>query len=385
MKPRIVLLSAFLTPLRSGAEACVEEVPLQLADEYDFTIITAKMRCDLPRNDTLKGTIPVVRVGFGFPPARLLRCLGFGEQVALRWAGGFDKWLFPFLAPLAARRLKPDIVHAVLETFAGLALHFCKWIVPGAKRILTLQTTNRSFLKKTIVRSPDMVTAISTVLAEFAQKQRRDDVITIANGIHTEALKVACERMQKVPGRVLFVGRLEKMKGVDVLLKAFSALTPGPSPGGRGETPQLRIVGSGSQRAVLEKLAKDLGVDDRVTFTGYVSAPQIYDEYAQAQIFCGLSRSEGLGNVFLEAQAAGCAVIGTKVGGIPDIIEDGATGLLIEPDAAEAASEAISTLLRDDGLRSALSSAGREHAQAYDWQEIARRYEKVYRKLTEGL
>ncbi|MFH1671011.1 MAG: glycosyltransferase family 4 protein [Patescibacteria group bacterium] len=349
MKPRIVILSAFLTPFRSGAEACAEEVPLALKDQYDFTIVTARLKKSLPKKDMLQGAIPVVRIGFGF---------------------GFDKWLFPFLAPLAVRKLKPVVAHAVLETFAGLALVFCKWMT-SAKRILTMQTTNRSFLKKMIVRSPDKVTAISSVLVDMAEKFGRDDVIKIPNGIPVAAIHESLIRNPKIPGRILFVGRLEPQKGVDVLLKAFSILADGAT---------LRIVGDGSQRNRLEKMANDLGISDHVKFTGYIPADQIHCEYAQAEIFCGLSRHEAFGNVFLEAQAAGCAVIGTNIEGILDIVKDGETGILVDPDDPGAASLVLAKLLADSDLRNRLSEAGKLHAQSFDWSCVAMEYAKVYEK-----
>jgi len=359
MKPRIVILSAFLTPFRSGAEACAEEVPLALKDQFDFTIVTAKLKRSLPKKDMLQGAIPVVRVGLGFK---------------------FDKWIFPFLAPLAVRKLKPDIVHAVLETFAGLALVFCKWMT-SAKRILTMQTTNRSFLKKMIVRSPDKVTAISSVLVNMAAKFGRDDVIKIPNGISASAISESRLRHEKVPGRILFVGRLEPQKGVDVLLKTFVHVVEARQWHASTTNAHLRIVGDGSQRNRLEKLAHDLGISDRVTFTGYIPPDQIHREFAQAEIFCGLSRHEALGNVFLEAQAAGCAVVGANIEGIPDIVKDGETGILVPPDDEEAASMALAKLLVDGELRSRLSEAGKSNAQRYDWETIAAEYEKVYSDL----
>lgn len=358
MKPKIVILSAFLTPFRSGAEACAEEVPLALVEQYDFTIVTARLRRDLPKKDLLQKRIPVVRIGFG--------C-------------ALDKWFFPFLAPFAVRKLKPQIIHAVLETFAGLALHFCKFLIPSARRVLTLQTTNRSFLKGVVTRSPHIVTAISSALVEIAEQLGRNNVIMIPNGIPTAAIRAAVDHSQKVPSRVLFVGRLEPMKGVDVLLQAFSALTPQPpSSEGRGGHPHLRIVGDGGQRATLEQLAKDLGIENRVTFLGHIPAPDVYKEFAEAEIFCGLSRSEALGNVFIEAQAAGCAVIGTNVGGIPDIVEDGKTGLLIPPDNPEVAVGAIRELLENPELRSRLVEAGKVNAEQYDWAHIAEQYAQLY-------
>ena len=364
---KIVILSAFLSPLRSGAEACAEEVPLALADQFDFTIITARMRRDLQKKDKLQGKIPVIRVGFG--------CT-------------FDKWLFPFLAPLAVRKIKPDVIHAVLETFAGLALVFCK----APKKILTCQTTNRSFLKGFIVKKADNVTAISTALVKIIKPYRSDQIVKIPNGIHVQDFEEARKRIKKVPGRILFVGRLEQQKGVDILLRAFASLTPNPSPEGRGEPPSpfggriedggiaLRIVGDGSQKKLLLKITTDLGISDRVEFIGWVSADKIAEEYAAAEIFCGLSRSEALGNVFIEAQAAGCYVIHTNVGGITDIVDKGGAGwgINLDEDVIAEAAKAINESLGDDHLLKRASESGITNAQKYDWKDIAEQYAKLY-------
>lgn len=342
---KVVILSAFLSPFRSGAEACAEEVPLALADQFDFTIVTARMRRDLPKTDMLHGKIPVIRVGFG--------CT-------------FDKWLYPFLTPRVVRKLNPDTVHAVLETFAGLALTFCN----ASKKILTCQTTNRSFLKGYIIRKADQVTAISRILIDVCTQLGRSDVVLIPNGIPLSALRSAMVSTPKEDNSILFVGRLEKWKGVDTLLTAFAALP--------NNVAQLRIVGDGSQRSALETLARDLGIQDRVTFTGYLPLGEVEKEYARAQIFCGLSRSEALGNVFLEAQAAGCAVIGTAVGGIPDSVTHEQTGLLVAPNNAKAATDALQKLLTDSDARRRLTEAGKAHAQQYDWSAIAQRYAMLY-------
>ena len=401
MNPKLIILSAFLSPLRSGAEACAEEVALRLHGQYDITIITARMRRGLPKRDMLQGRVPIVRVGFGF---------------------GFDKWLFPVLGAWGARCIakrprrgvacnaptgtpvvdnarepSPIVVHAILETFAGLALHFCKYLAPSAKRLLTLQTTNRSFLKGFIIRSADKVTAISSALVKIAKDLGRDDVTLIPNGIDLKHIP----NVPEVEGRILFAGRLEQWKGVDTLLFAFAKLqAPSTQPslwlrpagkyqknltlrlssGQESQVPnlQLRIVGEGSYRKTLERLADKLGISDSVTFTGFIPVPQVYKEFAEAEIFCGLSRSEALGNVFLEAQAAGCAVIGTQVGGIPDIVKDGETGLLVPPDDVEAAVEALKKLLEDEDLRRGLAQAGVQNARGYDWGIIAERYNDVY-------
>ena len=337
---KIVILSAFLSPFRSGAEACAEEVPLKLRDGYDFVIITAKMRSDLPKHDLLQGKIPVIRVGVG--------------------VGIIDKWLYPFLASHEAKNHNPDLIHAILETFAGLALLKCGKTCPNAKRILTCQTTNRKFLKGPIVRSPDAVTAISNHLADEVRKIGRDDVVVIPNGIDLFVFEEARKKYAKVPGSVLFVGRLEKMKGVDVLLRAFANVQTSSS--------TLTIVGEGSQRPALKALRDELGLKDRVTFAGYIPHEELPMHYAKAQVFCGLSRSEALGNVFLEAQAAGCAVVATNVGGIRDIV--GSQHQIIESGDNEAATSAIQKALQQKVVLSDLS--------AFDWSPIAARYGKLY-------
>jgi len=356
-KPKVVILSTFLSPLRSGAEACAEEVALGLSDQYEVTLVTAKMRRDLEReamSGKREASVRIIRVGFG--------CM-------------FDKWLYPFLAPQVAKSLKPDIVHAVLETFAGLALYRCRKAVPKAKRILTLQTTNRKFLKKRIVQSADKVTAISSVLVRIAKEYERDDVISISNGIHLEAIRMARKEVKKIFGRILFVGRLEPMKGVDTLLDAFALI--------RKEFPHasLHIVGDGSERMRLKFLSEKLLIVDSITFTGRMDPPNLYREFAEAEVFCGLSRSEALGNVFLEAQAAGCVVIATRIGGIPDIVKSGETGILVSPNSPEEAADAIKEVLYGEKLRMQMAEAGMQNAQKYDWSVIVEKYKKVYEEV----
>lgn len=358
MLRRIVILSAFVTPFRSGAEACVEEVSARLQDDFDITIVTARLRRDLRYLDHLPSGVKVWRVGFGY---------------------SFDKWLFPFLAPFAVRALKPDLIHAVLESYAGLAMMISKRLLPHSKHILTCQSTNTTFLVRAMHKSADVVTVISSVLLERAAQCKKEAVL-IPNGISLDLIKHALAHRPKIDGRILFVGRLEKMKGVDTLLTAFAELRRRASSQDAPTEIQLRIVGDGSQRKHLERLAHDLQITDRITFAGRVSPEKVADEFAQASIFCGLSRSEALGNVFLEAQAAGCAVLATNVGGIPDIVKNGETGILITPDDVDAAVDAIQSLLSDDVLRQTLAQNGQKNAQNYDWQEIAMKYKEIYDK-----
>ncbi len=348
---RIVILSAFLTPQRSGAEACAEEIAQELSAAHDVTVVTARLRTDLPREDTF-GAVRVLRVGWGMP---------------------LDKWLFPLLGALSAWRLHPDLVHAVLESYAGLALVLCRTLVPNARRVLTCQSTNTTLLLQSMHRAANAVTVISSVLQKRAAALGRADAVLIPNGIRFAEMRAACEGVPKVKGRVLFVGRLERMKGVDVLLRALAEL-------GGGLRPDVHIVGDGSERRALERQALQLQLHG-VRFLGRLSGEVLQREYAEAQVFCGLSRSEALGNVFLEAQAAGCAVLATREGGIPDIVQDGTTGVLVRPEDPTEAAEALRRLLTDDVWRETLAAAGPGHAAGYDWADLAKRYAAVYDRV----
>lgn len=350
-RPKIVMLSTFFTPFRSGAEAMVEEVAMKLADRYDITIVTAKLSLALPRHGRVSN-VTIRRVGLGLP---------------------IDKWLFPFLATLSVLRRNPQLVHAVLESYAGFTLVILRFLRPSLKRLLTLQSTNTSLFLGLIHRSAHAITAISSFLILRARNYNRNDVIYIPNGISLQMIQESAKRFQRVHGRILFVGRLEQMKGVDTLLEAFAALN--------NPTATLMIVGDGSKRSELEKLATELRIRERVTFEGYVAPPKIFELYAQSEVFAGLSRSEALGNVFLEAQAAGLVVVASNVGGIPEIVKDGLTGLLVSPDDPKGAAFALKKVLEDTILRQRLIEKSQEDLAQFDWSAISKRYDAVYQKL----
>lgn len=351
-KPRVIILSAFFTPFRSGAEACAEEVAKRLLDQYDITVVTARLRRHLPVHDVVSG-IPVRRLGWG-------------------WAG--DKWLFPLLAWWYVRKAQADIVHAILESFAGSVLVLMSLFGPTTpRRILTCQSTNTRLLLRSQHAAAHVITAISRVLLVRAKNLGCIEPIHIPNGVDIAAIQaLPSDRLYR---RILYVGRLEPMKGVDVLLRAFAEMQTQLA----GWT--LRIVGAGSQRQALYALAQELSIQAHVEWVGYVPVPAVYGEYAAAEIFCGLSRSEALGNVFLEAQAAGCAVLATQVGGIVDVVKPEVTGLLIASDDVVAAGAALVRLASSGELREKLGAQAKTHSAQYSWDLVAEQYGAVYIRL----
>jgi glycosyltransferase involved in cell wall biosynthesis len=175
---------------------------------------------------------------------------------------------------------------------------------------------------------------------------------------------------------ILAIGRHVRQKGFDVLLRSFALLTS------RRQTDHdLVLAGDGTERTQLEELANCLGVSKRVHFIGRV------DRVAAAGLFCGCSyfvlpsRHEPLGIVNIEAMAAGKAVIATRVGGVPEIVQDGITGLLVDSDSIEPMADAMLKLCRDAGLRQRLGSCGAAQVSRFDWEVIAAEYLTVYHQV----
>jgi glycosyltransferase involved in cell wall biosynthesis len=141
---------------------------------------------------------------------------------------------------------------------------------------------------------------------------------------------------------------------------------------------KLVFVGEGDKRVEMEKQIQELNLIDSVELKGRLSHSETLKEIAKSEIFICPSLAEGLGNVFIEAQACGTPAIGTRVGGIPDVIQDGFSGLLIEPKNSEAITEALFKLLKNTELRQELARNGAESARQFDWQKIIEKINEIY-------
>lgn len=177
---------------------------------------------------------------------------------------------------------------------------------------------------------------------------------------------------QRRDGRLLLsVGRLHHQKGIDVLLNAFAGIDPEPRRGWR-----LRIVGDGEQRDALAELAQRLRIGEALEWTGQVPDP--LPHYGEADVFVLASRYEGLPNVLLEAMVSGCACIVTDASPGPlELVEDGATGLVVPVEDAGALAGALARLMRAPGLRERLGAAARERVLKSSCDSITSSWEEV--------
>ena len=164
-------------------------------------------------------------------------------------------------------------------------------------------------------------------------------------------------------GRILILGRLVPKKGVDLALRAFAQI------GERHPESGITVLGDGPEGPGLKALAESLGIHDRVKFWGSAGAAKIRSEMARADVFvlpCRESKDgdrDGIPVALMEAMAMGMAVLSTRFAGIPELISDGESGVLVDPGDVEALARSLEELLFDEGLRRRLGAGARQHVK----------------------
>ena len=162
------------------------------------------------------------------------------------------------------------------------------------------------------------------------------------------------------PATILSVARLVEKKGTDVLLQALARMPPHLDW-------RFVHVGGGPLKRRLERLARSLGIRARVEWRGALTQEELLGEYRKADIFALASRiaadgdRDGLPNVLAEAQSQSLACVATRVSGIPELLRDGQTGLVVEPDDPDALAHALASLIANPARRRALGQAGQSH------------------------
>lgn len=223
------------------------------------------------------------------------------------------------------------------------------------------------------------ITATSDYLADVVKSyQRRPRPIMIVP-FGVDAARFRPPDTPPSEARIGSLRNLEWKYGLDVLVDALALI------GRTYPRQRLEIGGAGEQRGMLEERARLRGVADRTVFHGaipHAAAPEFMRSLA---IFANPSRVESFGVAALEAQATGLPVVASRVGGLPEIVEHGVTGLLVPPEDPAALAGAIVELLGDAERRAAMGRAGRLMAlDSYSWQESVDRMEHVYEQVLCG-
>lgn len=378
---KILIFSVAYHPFVGGAEIAVKEITDRLspkalagAAEFQFEMITLNLDGAQQKEEQI-GNILVHRIG---GPGRI------------------SKLLFPFSAFLLAKRLHRektfDSIWSIMASFGGFAALFFKFANPKVPFILTLQEGDpipdikRQVqlvypLFRRIFTKADAIQAISNYLADFARDMGATCPIQVVpNGVDValfstrprqENIDAAGEEMGKQPGDTMLIttSRLVPKNAVGDIIAAL-ALLP--------DNTRLTVIGEGPLGEVLEAQANYLGVSERVAFLGFKPYEEIPVYLAASDIFIRPSLSEGMGNSFIEAMAAGIPVIATPVGGIPDFLHDSETGLFCEVNNPKSIADCVSRLVDNGELREAIISNSRKLTiDRYDWSMISKEMKGV--------
>ncbi len=370
-KKRILIFSLAYFPDVGGAEIAIKEITDRLP-EFEFDLISKRFNTTSKSSEKI-GNVYVHRIDS-------------------------SKVFFPVNAYLFARKLhkknKYDGIWGMMAAHAGAAAMFFKYSFPKVPYVLTLQEgVPLEYIKKLmrpisplfkkIFLKADVIQVISNFLGDFARSMGyQGAIVVVPNGVDAKLFgsvsapdKMAKleERLMKKEGDVMLVttSRLVEKNAIDDVLKALPLL---PS------NVKFLIVGTGPDEAALKNLAKNLKLEGRVKFAGYVKYEDVPLYLHASDIFIRPSLSEGMGNSFIEAMAAGLPVIATPVGGIVDFLFDPEknpellpTGLYAEVRNPQSIARQVKKLMEDKILKDEIVASGKMLAtKKYDWNLIAK-------------
>ena len=292
------------------------------------------------------------------------------------------------------RRTKPEVVHTHTSK-AGFIGRLAAWLARSPVIVHTphghifhsyysnVRTRFFILLERLAARCADRITTLTDLGARDHVEFRiasPEKFATIPPGIdltrfHSGSSRRAAARsaLGLRPGELLvgWVGRLVDIKDCATFLRACSHVLP--------SCPRARFVvaGDGELRAALDAQVAQLKLP--VQFLG--NRPDVPDLMAAMDVFVLSSTNEGFGRVLVEAMATGLPVVATAVGGVPEVVQDGQTGLLVPPSDPRAMADAITTLLDDPGLRAAFGREGQAHVGQYAIEHTVAAIEALYDQI----
>lgn len=377
---KILIFSSAYFPRVGGAEVALKEITNRLADQCDFSLITYRFSKQDPEFE-LMDQVRVYRLGYGTKLDRL--------------------FLFPFLAFYKALKLhkkdKFELLWGMMVSYASIGGYLFKILKPNLPFLLTLQEGDSEkhlrsgklgllgFWWKRMVKKADYIQTISSYLADYAIKQgAKSKIAIVPNGValahfDRRANKKDIERTRKFLNLmendkvIITISRLVEKNAVDVLIKSLKTLGP---------SYVLLVAGVGPQEKFLKILTEDLDLDEQVIFLGYVPHSELFEYLEISLVFARPSRSEGLGNAFLEAMASGVPIIGSNRGGIPDFLKNNETGLFCKVDDPQDLAEKIKMLAENVEAREKIIKQGKKLIrERYSWGLIALQMKNIFNEI----
>lgn len=342
----------------------------------------------------------VGRMRFGEPPEDAV-------SLTLQDRGGWGAWpeigwqmvtrsATPYLRLLGSRR--PALIHAHFGTDAVYALPLARRLgVPlittfhgfdatlsTASLLLSPAWANYPLFRHQLAQQGDLFLCVSSFIRERVLAMGFPEARTRVHYIGEDYRAIQPRSPQEETRTILHVARLVEMKGTKYLIRGFAELSR------RWQDVQLVIIGDGPMRASLQALTRSLGLEERVQFLGARPHGEVLAWMRRAlmlvlpSILTRSGRTEGLGMVLLEAAATGVPVVGSRIGGIPEVVVDGQTGFLVPDRDPDALASRMLCLLEEPTRRRRMGEDARTHVERYfDVHAQTKVLEELYDRVLE--
>jgi glycosyltransferase involved in cell wall biosynthesis len=396
---RVLIFDLQYYPFVGGAEVAIKEITDRIPrKEIEFHLITTQFDSTLPKMEKI-GNVMVHRIGLGMRHPNIGDLnrfpLHLNKHIYQLWA--------THIAGLLHLRYRFDGIWAMMAHSSGIPAGLFKTLHPKVKYLLTLQEGDPTeYIEETMrpvmplfkrgFEKADELQAISTFLLGWGKRMGfKGEGVVIPNAVDTthftrpvpeKELTDMRMKLCKKEGDVFLVttSRLVHKNAIDDVIRSLSLMPAHVS---------FIIFGIGPDEAMLRALAKECNVSARVKFMGQISHTEMPAALKACDIFIRPSRSEGMGNSFVEAMAAELPVIATQEGGIADFLFDEkrnpdkeTTGWAVDKNNSEQIAEAVGDILaRPDKVRQVLTTAKAMVIEKYDWETVAGQMRNLLKKL----
>ncbi|AKB69079.1 glycosyltransferase family 4 protein [Methanosarcina mazei] len=302
-------------------------------------------------------------------------------------------WYLPKLLKQKIIEIDPDIIHlhftyppysfvSKLSIPTVITTHGLSSInVKGSRskrNYLNFRFILDPYFEKKALSDADRIITVSEYMKNRVDKilGMNSKTVYIPNGVDCNKYNYIENSYKRNHFSIFYLGRLLKIKGLDILIKALPIV--------KKSIPDIHlyVAGNGSQCEKIRVLVRELGLERNVTFLGFIySEREKIDTLKSMDIFAIPSRFESSSIVLIEALAAGIPVVATNVGGMPEILDYGKYGILVEPDNPVRLAEGIIKLLDNPELRRKLSEDGKERVKDYSWDKITKKTIEVYHSI----
>ena len=371
---KILLLNSEYPPIGGGAGNASANLARLLAKDNEIILLTSHF--DNFQRDEICDGVRIIRV-----PAlrKKMDRSGAVEQISFIFAASFRTLSL-------VRQFKPDVTLA----FFGLPSGAVAWMIKkifGVPYIVSLRGGDvpgfRPYDFKVFhkLASPFLHVIWHGALSVIDNSQGLHELAAafdstieipiIPNGVDLEKFSVPA-RDWSTP-HLLSVGRIVYQKGLDLAMRALADL--------KDLSWIWTIAGDGPQMQILQTMAEEHGIKDRIHFIGWQSAVQLKEQYRTANIFLFPSRHEGMPNAVLEAMASGLPVVATRIAGNEELVVNGETGALVPTEDVESLRESLRPLLVEAKMREKMGRASRQRVEeSFSWDRVAEQYQIILEK-----